>query len=76
MPYLSIKDLPVAARAHLPAPAHEIYRSAFNKAWFKYADQDAGAHEEMAHRIAWAAVHCMDRRDGDTISDGASALKA
>ena len=54
--YISIKDLPVTARAHLPEHAQEIYRSAFNKAWLEYADRDAGAHEETAHRIAWAAV--------------------
>ncbi|MDF2118547.1 ChaB family protein [Roseiarcaceae bacterium H3SJ34-1] len=64
MPYVSVEDLPAPARAQLPEHAQEIYRNAFNRAWLEYADRDAGAHEAMAHRIAWAAVKYMYRKDG------------
>jgi cation transport regulator len=64
MPYVSVKDLPAAVRAHLPEHAQEIYRSAFNSAWAEYADRNTREHEEVAHRIAWAAVKHKYRKDG------------
>ncbi|MFI5020973.1 MAG: ChaB family protein [Alphaproteobacteria bacterium] len=55
MPYRTNADLPPALRAHLPAEAQLIYREAFNHAWQQYA-AEGGRREEIAHRVAWAAV--------------------
>ncbi|MGE5203605.1 MAG: ChaB family protein [Acidobacteriota bacterium] len=56
MPYAHNCDLPPAVRAHLPARAQDIYREAFNHAWAEYADREPKRLEEIAHRVAWAAV--------------------
>ena len=63
MPYDSIEDLPTSVRAHLPAHASEIYRRAFNHAWASYADRGQ-TREEIAHRVAWAAVKRAYRKEG------------
>ncbi|WP_233837824.1 ChaB family protein [Paraburkholderia sp. ZP32-5] len=63
MPYVSNDDLPASVRDHLPWHAQDIYRAAFNAAYREYA---AGArHEEIAHRVAWAAVKRCYVKDGD-----------
>lgn len=54
MPYRANSELPRNVRSHLPGGAQDIYRSAFNRAWDSYADDRL--HEQIAHRIAWAAV--------------------
>jgi len=54
MPYLTNVDLPPAVRNHLPEHAQDIYREAFNHAWHEYAGNPR--QEEIAHRVAWAAV--------------------
>lgn len=54
MPYQTNADLPVSLRRHLPDHAQDIYRAAFNRAFADYADDPR--REEVAHRIAWAAV--------------------
>lgn len=54
MPYFSNDDLPPSVRNHLPDHAQEIYREAFNHAWEQYASDSR--QEEIAHRVAWAAV--------------------
>ena len=51
MPYAMNEDLPISVRRHLPPHAQDIYRGAFNHAFSAYP-----AEEELAHRIAWAAV--------------------
>lgn len=56
VPYKSTEDLPESVRKRLPFHAQEIYRSAFNSAWFGYADRGMSEREEIAHRVAWAAV--------------------
>jgi cation transport regulator len=56
MPYASVKDLPASVHHHLPAHAQEIYRSAFNNAWVEYEDRGSAQREQLAHRVAWAAV--------------------
>lgn len=56
MPYAAIDDLPESVRKNLPLHAQEIYRSAFNRAWSGYASHGADQREELAHRVAWAAV--------------------
>jgi cation transport regulator len=64
MPYDANSDLPPAVRHHLPQHAQTIYREAFNHAWQSYAH--AGErHEEIAHRVAWAAVKKRYRKSGD-----------
>jgi len=62
MPYASDDDLPRAVRKHLPPHAREIFRNAFNHAWQTY--QGAVGLEEIAHRVAWAAVKRRYRKSG------------
>jgi cation transport regulator len=64
MPYTTISDLPPAVR-RLPAHAKEIFLSAFNSAWQSYADRAAHEQEEIAFRVAWAAVKKRYRKQGD-----------
>jgi cation transport regulator len=54
VPYASDDDLPMRIRAHLPPHARTIFREAFNHAWLSYRDDPR--QEEIAHRVAWAAV--------------------
>ena len=54
MPYVINDDLPMAVRSHLPEHAQDIYREAFNHAWQQYGGDPR--QEEIAHRVAWAAV--------------------
>lgn len=60
MPYKNLTDLPEAVRDNLPKHAQEIYRAAYNSAWDEYKDpsdrRDDASREEVAHRVAWAAV--------------------
>lgn len=56
MPYASNDDLPESIRSHLPRHGQDIFRAAFNSAWESYGSHDPSRREEMAHRIAWAAV--------------------
>ena len=61
MPYQSNADLPPQVRSVLPDTAQHIYREVFNNAWQTYADK--ARREEIAHRIAWAAVKKQYRKD-------------
>lgn len=54
MPYESNADLPENLRRLLPPHAQDIYRAAFNHAFFDHEGDPR--QEEAAHRIAWAAV--------------------
>jgi cation transport regulator len=54
MPYRDNSDLPPSVRRHLPEPAQDTYREAFNHAFAAHAGDPR--QEEAAHRIAWAAV--------------------
>jgi cation transport regulator len=54
VPYATNIDLPIPVRHHLPEHGQDIYREAFNHAWQEYADDPR--REEIAHRVAWAAV--------------------
>ena len=54
MPYATNVDLPPSVSRHLPEPAQDIYREAFNHAFAAHADDPR--QEEASHRIAWAAV--------------------
>lgn len=60
MPYKNLAELPDNVRNNLPKHAQDIYKAAFNSAWEEYADPDSrrddASQEEVAHRVAWAAV--------------------
>jgi cation transport regulator len=63
MPYRDNIDLPEAVRDHLPPHAQDVYRAAFNHAFAAHAGDIR--QEEIAHRIAWAAVKRSYVKDGD-----------
>ncbi len=64
MPYRTNANLPPSLRERLPFHAQDIYREAFNHAWAHYAS--AGERQdEIAHRIAWAAVKKSYRKIGE-----------
>ena len=63
MPYRSNADIDPRIRRHLPDHAQDIYRAAFNNAWTAHADDPRC--EEIAHRIAWAAVKRRYEKAGD-----------
>ncbi|MGD1068852.1 MAG: ChaB family protein [Bryobacteraceae bacterium] len=54
MPYPTNDELPASVQNHLPEHAQDIFREAFNHAWQEYAGDPR--QEEIAHRVAWAAV--------------------
>lgn len=54
MPYASNEDLPPSVRDHLPLHAQDIFRAAFNNAYDEYSGDPR--QEEIAFRVAWAAV--------------------
>jgi cation transport regulator len=60
MVYSTLAELPESVRHVLPPHAQEIYLSAFNNAWERYADPDSRrgyeSQEQVAHKVAWAAV--------------------
>jgi cation transport regulator len=69
MPYKSTTDLPQAIRNYLPIQAQMLFCEAFNHAWRKFetpeSEMEFGTQEELAHRIAWAAVKKRYVRKGD-----------
>ncbi|WP_213770483.1 ChaB family protein [Bradyrhizobium sp. dw_78] len=65
MPYASTEDLPPSIRNHLPVHAQEIYLGAFNHAWIEYGEREPARVEEIAHRVAWAAVKRRYEKFGD-----------
>jgi cation transport regulator len=64
MPYRTNSDLPVPVQKHLPAAAQTIYRESFNHAWQTYRKDPR--QEEIAHRVAWAAVKRSYRKIGES----------
>jgi cation transport regulator len=66
MPYTSNNDLPLSIRQVLPPHAQDIFRAAFNAAWDNYGRKDPLHREEIAHRVAWAAVKRRYRKVGKT----------
>ncbi len=70
MPYDSIHDLPENVRGSLPEHAQEIFRAAFNSAWEEYSHpdkrRDGESREEVAFRVAWAAVKHEYEKDSAT----------
>jgi cation transport regulator len=60
MPYRTNQELPDSVKDNLPSHAQDIYREAFDGAWNEYWDPDKRrgneSREEVAHKVAWAAV--------------------
>ncbi len=60
MPYSKRTDLPDNVKHVLPAHAQDIYQQAFNSAWEEYKEakdrRGDDSREEVAHKVAWAAV--------------------
>jgi cation transport regulator len=54
--------LPERVRHVLPAHAQDIYRAAFNNAFEEY--RESARREEIAHRVAWAAVKKQYAKQG------------
>lgn len=69
MPYAKIEDLPPQVRENLPEHAQHIYQEAFNHAWAEYAEpekrREPESREEVAHKVAWAAVKHEYHKQGD-----------
>ncbi len=64
MPYQTLDELPPAVQS-LPHHAQEIFRAAFNAAWQSYADRGPLEQEQIAFRVAWAAVKKRYRKAGE-----------
>jgi cation transport regulator len=60
MPYRSRESLPDSVKNVLPVHAQDIYQEAFNSAWDEYKEKKDRrgdeSREEVAHKVAWAAV--------------------
>lgn len=69
MPYSPVADLPDSVRDNLPKHAQDIYKEAFNSAWDNYKDpeerRDDSSREEVAHKVAWAAVKKKYKKGAD-----------
>lgn len=68
MPYDKLQDLPQSVKDSLPKHAQEIYKEAFNNAYKEYAtsedrDNPNESREELAHKVAWAAVKKSYKKD-------------
>jgi cation transport regulator len=67
MPYETLTELPDSVRDNLPKHAQEIFKEAYNNAWEQYADpqsrRDDASREEVAYRVAWAAVKKKYEKD-------------
>ncbi len=66
----STKDLPKGAEEVLPDHAKEIYKEAHNKALEEYTDpkkrRGRASLEEVAHKVAWAAVKKLYKKDEES----------
>ncbi|MCW2236950.1 ChaB family protein [Azospirillum canadense] len=68
MTYRTNTELPDSVKANLPPAAQDIYRSAFNNAWQgcrSPAARQALQREELARKVAWAAVERRYERVGN-----------
>lgn len=64
MPYATNASLPDSIRRVLPKHAQDIYRAAFNSSFESYVR--SARREEIAHRVAWAAVKKAYVKRGDS----------
>ena len=70
-PYKTTKDLPEPVQKALPAHAQEIFLKAINAAWERYKDpkerrDPKETQEEVAFKVAWAAVEQVYEKDPKT----------
>ncbi len=70
MPYLTRNDLPESVKNHLPAHAQDIFKDAFNHAYEQYQEPSKRrdpkeSPEEIAFKVAWAAVKEKYVKQGD-----------
>lgn len=70
MPYENRDSLPESVKNVLPAHAQDIYKEAYNSAWNEYKEKKDRrgdeTREEVAHKVAWAAVkHQYEKGDDD-----------
>lgn len=69
MPYKTTASLPDNVKNVLPAHAQEIYQAAFNSAWDEYQHKKDRhgdeSREEVAHKVAWAAVKSKYEKGDD-----------
>lgn len=69
MPYNTNDELPNPVQHVLPEHAQDIYRNAFNSAWKEYKSpkkrRDDASQEEVAHKVAWAAVKKVYHKTDD-----------
>jgi cation transport regulator len=69
MPYSTNSELPGSVKDNLPSHAQDIYREAFDSAWQEYQDpskrRGRESLEEVAHKVAWAAVKISYEKVGD-----------
>lgn len=68
MPYHSRVNLPKTLRGKLPPHAQEIYQKAYDSAFHEYrsgSSRTGASREEVAHRVAWAAVKQKYRKGED-----------
>ena len=60
MPYKNLNELPDSVQSVLPKHAQDIYKESFNSAYDQYDKpserQGDASREEVAHKVAWAAV--------------------
>ena len=70
MPYRDISELPDSVKDNVPKHAQEIYMAAYNNALQQYKDPDKrrgkGSLEEVARKVAWAAVKEEYKKDSKT----------
>ena len=68
MPYQTLDELPENVKSALPEHAREIYLAAFNNAWEEYRKPEDrrgdSSREEVAHKVAWAAVKQQYEKTG------------
>lgn len=70
MPYKFKSDLPEKVKNALPEHAQEIYMEVYNSACDQYDEPEEGhrdsSREEIARRLAWAAVKNKYEKDEST----------
>lgn len=70
MPYDKINELPQSVKNALSKHAQEIFMSAFNNAWERFADPENrkgdASQEAAANKVAWSAVKKKyEKKDGE-----------
>jgi cation transport regulator len=70
-PYTSIQELPESVQKALPVHGQEIFLKAVNNAWEQYKEpkerrNPKETREEVAFKVAWAAVEQVYEKDPKT----------